>query len=219
MACSRSGDIHLDHRAENIGDFGSGKYYRSEYGDIVKFINIAWIEIIALNIVACAEFVPSLNGLLKIDTNIAAPSHIRQGNLYPNRISATTYSKESGCTVLPIHKSSVDVDTLYGRAMTRFGFKSPEQITFYRKTVDRTYLVDQGYKHEKQSGAFYHLAQTVSSGTPGKSGAMWLDLTFAKSGSGSDVTAEFCIDPDDPVMSSNNIRQQISARIQEIFGT
>lgn len=185
----------------------------------MKFINIARIGFIALNISACADFYPSLNGLLKIDTDIAAPSHIHPGNIYPDRISATTYSRESGCTVLPIHKSKVDVDTLYGRAMARFGFKSPEQITFYRKMVDRTYLVDQGYKHEKQSGAFYHLAQTVSSGTPGKSGAMWLELTFSKSGSGSDVTAEFCIDPDDPVMSSDNIRQHISARIQEIFGT
>ena len=185
----------------------------------MKFINIARIGFIALNISACADFYPSLNGLLKIDTDIAAPYHIRPGNIYPNKISATTFPKESGCTVLPIHKSSIDVDTLYGRAMARFGFKSLEQITFYRKMVDRTYLVDQGYKHEKQSGAFYHLAQTVSSGISGKSGAMWLELTFSKNGSGSDVTAEFCIDPGDPVMSSNNIRQQISARIQEIFGT
>jgi hypothetical protein len=185
----------------------------------VKFMNIAAIGFIAMNISACTGFDPSLNGLLNIDTNIAMPSQVRPGNLYPDKISATTYSKESGCTVLPIHKSSVDVDTLYGRAMARFGFKSLEQITFYRKMVDRTYLVDQGYKHEKQSGAFYHLAQTVSSGISGKSGAMWLELTFSKNGSGSDVTAEFCIDAGDPVMSSNNIRQQISARIQEIFGT
>lgn len=185
----------------------------------MKFIYIAWVGFIVLNISACAGFDPSLNGLLTINTNVAKPSNIRPGNLYPTKISATTFSKESGCTVLPIHKSKIDVDTLYGRAMARFGFKSLEQITFYRKMVDRTYLVDQGYKHEKQSGAFYHLAQTVSSGTSGKSGAMWLELTFSKNGSGSDVTAEFCIDPGDPVMSSNNIRQQISARIQEIFGT
>ena len=184
----------------------------------MRIINVLFVGVIATSHSGCVNFDPTLNGLVKIGSDSAKPSGSSDRTIAPTYISTATSSKEEGCTMLPNRKSRVDVDTLYGRAMTRFGFKSPEQIAIYRKTVDRTYLVDQGYKHEKQSGAFYHLAQTVPYAVVGVSRAMWLELKFSKNGTGSNVAAEFCVDPADPIASSSNNRQKISARIQEILG-
>lgn len=184
----------------------------------MKIIHMLFAGIIAINNSGCADFDPTFNGLVKIDTEAAKPSVLLDRSAGPIYTSTAISSKEEGCTVLPNRKSRIDVDTLYGRAMSHFNFKSPEQIAIYRKTVDRTYLLDQGYKHEKQSGAFYHLAQTVQYAASGVSRAMWLELKFSKNGTGSDVTAEFCVDPADPIASNSNNRQKIRARIQGILG-
>ena len=184
----------------------------------MKIIHVLYAGIIAINNSGCANFDPTLNGLVKIDTDAAKPSVLLDRSAGPIYTSTAISSKDEGCTVLPNRKSRIDVDTLYGRAMSLFNFKSPEQIAIYRKTVDRTYLLDQGYKHEKQSGAFYHLAQTVPYSVAGGSRAMWLEFKFSKNGSGSDVSAEFCVDPGDPIASSSSTRQKISARIQQMLG-
>lgn len=183
----------------------------------MKITTVVLAGFIGTNIVACTSFDPTLKGLIKIDTGASQPASQsnKSSTILVNQPTAP--STEEGCTVLPIRKSDLDVDTLYGRAMARFGFKSPEQIAIYRKTVDRLYLVDQGYKHEKQGGAFYHLAQTVNSGVPGVSRAIWLEFTFSKNGTGSDVTAEYCVSTKDPTGASNEVRSQITSRIMSIL--
>lgn len=184
----------------------------------MKIINVLFVGVLATIYLGCANFDPTLNGLIKIDTDVAKPPGLSDRAAGPIYTSGAISSKEEGCTVLPNQRSKLDVDTLYGRAMSRFGFKSPEKIAIHRKLVDRTYLVDQGYKHEKQGGSFYHLAQTVAYDVAGGSRAMWLEFKFSKNGTGSDVSAEFCVDPTDPIASSSNTRQKISARIQQILG-
>lgn len=179
----------------------------------MSITRIVWGGIFAIGMSGCATFDPTLKGLLKVAVQDNAPP---SSTVASSSRSGTTL-KEEGCTVLPLRKSVLDVDTLYGRAMARFKFKSPEQIDIHRKLVDRLYFVDQGYKHEKQGGAFYHLAQTVASGVPGNSQTIWLELTFAKNGTGSDVIAEFCVDPKDANASSLKNRQQIIQHIEQML--
>lgn len=172
---------------------------------------------IATNITGCTNLDPTLNGLLKVeprDAPIAVRAPLTSAVITPSAVRSTV---DKGCTELPYLKSELDVDTLYGRAMTRFSFKSPEQIAIYRKTIDKSYMVDQGYKHEKQPGAFYHLAQTVGSAASGRPTAMWLEFKFAKNGTGSNVTAEFCVDPSDPMGNSPDARIQISNRVRDML--
>lgn len=174
--------------------------------------------IIGFNLTACASFDPTLKGLIKIDTGATDQSLAQSKNSSTILVNRTSDSlTEEGCTVLPVRKSVIDVDTLYARAMARFTFKSPDQIAIYRKTVDKWYLVDQGYRHEKQNGAYYHLAQTVASGVPEASQAIWLELTFSKNGGSSDVTAEFCVNTKDPIGASSQVRSKISDRVMSIF--
>ena len=183
----------------------------------MRIINVLFVGVIATSHSGCANFDPTLNGLITISSSATQSSPAVNRAAAPNSIAAATSSNINKCTILPNHKSKFDVDTLYGRAMSRFGFKSPEQITIYHKLISDNYSVDQRYKHEKQSGAFYHLAQTVSYTAAGEKRAIWLELKFSKNGTGSDVSAEFCVNPADPMGSSNNTHQKISARIQEIF--
>lgn len=176
--------------------------------------NYALVLILPPCLFGCATVDPTLNGLIKIETAKSQPD--ASANVSKQQSSAIRgKSNERGCNIIPSIRVPTDVDTLYARAMRNFNFKSPEQIAIYRKTVDRTYLVDQGYKHEKQAGAFYHLAQTVSYEFPsGDRSAMWLELVISKNGTASDISAEYCVDPDDPRSSSSLTQQKIQARIK-----
>lgn len=173
-------------------------------GAIMKITTLTCIVLVAATISGCETFDPTLKGLIKIEVKDETPSN--------RAIASDTSSSEEECTVLPVRKSVLDVDTLYGRAMARFNFKSPEQLAReYQRFIDR------GYRHEKQQGAFYHLSQLVSSGTPGRSPFFWLDLTLSKNGQGSDVTAKYCIYPKIPEPLSRGARRELIQRIETMF--
>lgn len=178
-------------------------------------LSCAMACLMSLTTAGCANVDPTLGGLIKIESGGAPISQLSSDAQKPTEFTysaASTADREAGCHLVNGLKKTVDVDTLYARAMRNFTFKSPDQIAIYRKTVDRTYLVDRGYKHEKQAGSYYHLAQTVRYELP--SGAirpMFLELRFTKSGAGSDVTAEYCVDPKE---ASASTRQTIENKIR-----
>lgn len=170
----------------------------------------------------CASVDPTLGGILKIESNGEELGNRGAIQRQPvKHVSADgNRTREAGCHFVEGLKKTVDVDTLYGRAMRAFAFKSPEQIEFHRKMIDRTYFVDNGYKHEKQAGSYYHLAQTVRYElTPGQARAMWLELQFTKNGPGADVTAEYCVNPSDPTVNNPQVRQQIEDKIRSALFT
>jgi hypothetical protein len=88
--------------------------------------------------------------------------------------------------------SSVDIDTLYARAMSRFTFKTVEQRA-HMKT--QGYMTDDNYRHTAQTGTYYSLAESVQiKDLPGTTTAGWLELTFAKEGKNVLVTTNTCLD-------------------------
>lgn len=170
----------------------------------MKITAVVCIFLLAATISGCETFDPTLKGLIKIDIKDETPSN--------QRATPATSSSEEVCTVLPIRTSALDVDALYGRAMSRFHFKSPEQLA---REYQR--YIDEGYRHEKQSGAFYHLSQLVPSGTLRSSPPVWLDLTFSKNGQGSDVTAKYCVFPNAPEPLQPDARKHLVHRIETMF--
>ncbi|WEF30940.1 hypothetical protein [Pseudoduganella chitinolytica] len=168
-------------------------------------------------LVGCTTVDPTLGGILKIESDGQPISKSGANQRQPVEYTSTSGKKaqEAGCYFVDGLKKSVDVDTLYGRAMRTFAFKSPEQVAIHKKTIDRTYTLDNGYKHEKQAGSYYHLAQTVRYElSPGQARPIWLELQFTKNGTGADVVAEYCVNPADSTVNNTTVRQQIQQKIR-----
>jgi hypothetical protein len=182
----------------------------------------------------CANMDPTLGGLVKVQTTGDAPkiagaastgssptgsSPIGGPVAVPDGapgISNASWPAARGCRIVPRFTSTTDVDTLYAHTMHSFNFKSPEQIAFIRKTVDSWYLVGERYLHEKQSGAYYHLAQSVSYTMPsGTKDSMWLDLEFVKNGKGADVSIKYCTTSRDPQVGTVGFHQNVQKMIRD----
>ena len=188
------------------------------------------ITVLAVTLVTgCANMDPTLGGIVKVQTTGDAPKVAATASTNSTPIggpvavpdsapgtSDASWPAARGCRIVPRFTSQTDVDTLYARAMRSFNFKSPDQIAAIRKTVDRLYVVDEGYRHERQSGAYYHLAQSVNYTKPsGVQDAMWLDLEFTKNGKGADVSIKYCTTSRDPQVGTVGFHQNVQKMIRE----
>ncbi len=101
---------------------------------------------------------------------------------------------QANCSSVPEYAIGVDVDTAYSRAMRRFNLVTAEQMQ--RLVESRGVVVDPSFKHERQPGAFYHVAQGLIYSTPsGQQRLSLMDLTLAKEGQGTVVSLRYCFDP------------------------
>lgn len=181
----------------------------------------------------CSAMDPTLGGVLKVQTSGDAPavhgSATTRAVGLPAPVipvpaaapgsSNAAWPAARGCRTVSQYAVKADVDTLYARAMKAFDFKSPEQIAAIRKTVDRLYVVDEGYVHEKQSGSYYHLAQSVGYVLPSAGrDAMWLDLEFSKNGSGSLVDIKYCTTSRDPKVGTVQFHEDVQRLIKKAVG-
>ena len=183
----------------------------------------------AIMVSGCATMDPTLGGIVKVQTTGDAPKVAAVASVDSTPIggpvavpdgapgtSDASWPAARGCRIVPRFTSRTDVDTLYARAMRSFNFKSPDQIAVIRKTVDRLYVVDEGYRHERQGGAYYHLAQSVNYTKPsGVQDAMWLDLEFTKNGKGADVSIKYCTTSRDPQVGTVSFHQNVQKMVRE----
>jgi hypothetical protein len=97
--------------------------------------------------------------------------------------------------------STVDIDTLYARAMSRFSFKNVDQRA-HMKT--QGYMTPDNYRHTAQTGTYYSLAETVQiKNLSNKTAVGWLELTFAKEGKNVMVTTMTCLDENGPLYAAS----------------
>jgi hypothetical protein len=93
-------------------------------------------------------------------------------------------------------KSTVDIDTLYARAMSRFSFTTNEQQA-QKRQQQITHMTSDNFKHTTQAGTYYALADSVSL-RDNPSLAVWLELTMAREGKTVIVTTLTCANENDP---------------------
>jgi hypothetical protein len=118
------------------------------------------------------------------------------------RANAVTdpWPASKGCRVMPDFVLGTDVDSGYARAMRRFSFYTEDRMQrLWQLNND---IPDGNFRHERQPGAYYHLAQSVKYPDAGTQRAMWLDLTLIKDGPRNLVSAKYCLiaepDPNAP---------------------
>lgn len=99
-----------------------------------------------------------------------------------------------GCISMPSFALGTDVDTGYARAMRRFSLATAEEMQRLRQ--ERTgVMIDPRYRHERQAGAYYRLAQVVRyPDGAGQTQKMFLDLSLAKDGARATAAASYCLD-------------------------
>jgi hypothetical protein len=113
---------------------------------------------------------------------------------------ADPWSASKGCRVMPDFALGTDIDSGYARAMRRFSFYTEDRMQrLWQLNND---IPDGNFRHERQPGAYYHLAQSVKYPDAGMQRAMWLDLTLTKDGARNLVSAKYCLiaepDPNAP---------------------
>lgn len=109
----------------------------------------------------------------------------------------TAYWKaESGCRVMAPYYEDVDVDTAYARAMRRWQFLTPETVAM-RQANNSTFTMHKDYRHERQAGSFYRLAQDLRYAGPSQEvRKFFLDLSLSKEGPHrTRVDAVYCVRP------------------------
>lgn len=143
---------------------------------------------------ALADIVRPLGGRVMVEGKEVG-SHVKTdpktGAPQSNVASATNYTEPKEVCTNTRALSSVDIDTLYARAMSRFTFKTGAQRADMKT---RGYMTPDNYRHTAQPGTYYSMADTVQiMDLPGVTTVGWLDLTLAKEGKNVLVTAMTCL--------------------------
>lgn len=109
--------------------------------------------------------------------------------------STPDWPAAKGCREMSDFPLNTDIDTGYARAMRRFSLGTWEQMQLVKQ--QRGVIIDPRFKHERQAGTFYHLAQGVT--YPGPSGStthnMFMDLMLSKDGRRTTASVKYCVDP------------------------
>lgn len=109
----------------------------------------------------------------------------------------TTYWKaESGCRVMATYYEDVDVDTAYARVMRHWQYMTPESVAS-RQASNPTFSLHKDFRHERQAGSYYRLAQDLRYvGPSGEVRKFFLDLTLSKEGANrTRVDPVYCVRP------------------------
>ncbi len=155
---------------------------------------------------ALADLVHPLGGRVMVEgkevgSHVKADPKTGAAQTGSSSVANPSASKEV-CTKTSV-VSSVDIDTLYARAMSRFTFKTVEQRA-HMKT--QGYMTDDNYMHTAQTGTYYSLAEGVQiKDLPGITTSGWLELTFAKEGKNVLVTTNTCLNDPSPYYAQSKV--------------
>jgi hypothetical protein len=101
------------------------------------------------------------------------------------------------------YSGKANVDTAYIRTMQNFPFRTLDQIDHQYAYYDRT------VRHNKTPGVMYDLSDgVIIDGQSSKRVVVEMDLRLAKSGAGSSVSSNFCLNASDSE-NANLIEQKI----------
>ncbi len=73
--------------------------------------------------------------------------------------SNAEWPASQGCRVIPDFIVATDVDTAYARLMRKFKFSTPEDLQISQ--TQRGGWIHESYRHVRQSGSYYQLAQPI----------------------------------------------------------
>jgi len=109
-----------------------------------------------------------------------------------------------------------DVDTAYARVMGRLRFRTLDE----RKRFAEQYssgLMDEGFRHTAQPGAYYRLADLVGwNGPGGAREAAWLEVELSREGAArTRFVGAYCLSPADPRYLDSSFRAALERRLRD----
>lgn len=111
--------------------------------------------------------------------------------------STAEWPEAEGCRVMDDLAVPADVDTVYARAMRRYAFATNEQMQRLQ-AERRDVIIHPRFKHDRQAGAFYRMAQSVEfTDSSGHKRRPWVELTLAKDGPARTIASpKYCLHQD-----------------------
>lgn len=161
-----------------------------------------------LGLGACATdpFGPLAQSLLK-----PKEARISRGTLKTSGHSGQTEESCSEITQMVL----TDVDTAYARVMQRLRFRTLEERKRFAEHYS-TGLIDEGFRHTAQPGAYYRMADLVGWQDAGQAReAAWLEVELSRDGTTrTRFVGRYCLPAFDPHYSDGAFRASLERRLR-----
>jgi hypothetical protein len=108
-----------------------------------------------------------------------------------------------------------DVDTAYARVMQRLRFRTLEERKRFAEHYS-TGLIDEGFRHTAQPGAYYRMADLVGWQDAGQAReAAWLEVELSRDGpTRTRFSGRYCLPVSDPHYSDGAFRASLERRLR-----
>ena len=157
---------------------------------------------------ACASdpFGPLAQALLK-------PREARISSSTQEAIGRSEQTEES-CSEIT-QTVLTDVDTAYARVMQRLRFRTLDERNRFAEHYS-TGLIDEGFRHTAQPGAYYRLADLVGWQDTGQAReAAWLEVELSRDGpTRTRFVGRYCLPASDPHYSDGAFRASLERRLR-----
>lgn len=162
----------------------------------------------ALALCACATdpFEPLAQALL-------GPKEARNSNSAEQARGRTERTEETCSEIMQIVPT--DVDTAYARVMQRLRFRTLDERRRFAEHHSAG-LIDEGFRHTAQPGAYYRLADLVGWQDAGQAReAAWLEVELSRDGSTrTRFVGRYCLSASDPRYGDGAFRASLEQRLR-----
>jgi hypothetical protein len=163
----------------------------------------------AMGLCACATdpFEPLAQALLE-------PKEARSSNGAEQARGRTERDKETCSEITQIVPT--DVDTAYARVMQRLRFRTLDERKRFAERQSAG-LIDEGFRHTAQPGAYYRLADLVGWQNVGQAReAAWLEVELSRDGSTrTRFVGRYCLSTSDPHYRDDAFRASLERRLRD----
>lgn len=164
----------------------------------------------ALGLCACATdpFEPLAQALL-------GPKEARNSNGAEQARGRTSKPAEETCSEIT-QIVPTDVDTAYARVMQRLRFRTVDERRRFAEHHS-TGLIDEGFRHTAQPGAYYRLADLVGWQDAGPAReAAWLEVELSRDGPArARFVGRYCLSASDPHYRDGAFRASLERRLRD----
>jgi len=163
---------------------------------------------VALSSCATDPFEPLAEALL-------GPKEERRARAEAERTGAQQGTYAEDCKGISV-VAPIDVDTAYARVMSRLRFRTLAERKHVAEKLSMG-LIDEGFRHTAQPGAYYRMADLVGWNDPsGAREAAWLEVELSRDAPTRTIfNGKYCIATNDPHFGDAAFRASIERRLRD----
>ena len=176
---------------------------RSLFGHVARTA-LGMLATLGLGACATDPFGPLAQALLKP----------REATISSGAQEVSSEQTEESCSEIT-QMVLTDVDTAYARVMQRLRFRTLDERKRFAEHYS-TGLIDEGFRHTAQPGAYYRMADLVGWQDAGQAReAAWLEVELSRDGpTRTRFVGRYCLPASDPHYSDGAFRASLERRLR-----